>query len=175
MSRVIIHVILSVFLAGSLSAAHAQKVSADSVQSVSEEEQAIRKAVADYVDAYNRHDADAASALITDDNDVRLASGEVRKGRTAFHEAFVQRHATVFSTAHLVQTVERIHFLKPDVAIVDGLYEATGIKDTAGNPAPSLRQWVTNVMVKQNGRWLITAWRFTPLPPADTKSQKFSE
>src|SRR5207245_4379810 len=112
-----------------------------------------------------------------EDNDVPLASGQLRRGRAAGREVFIQRHATVSKTSHLTRTVENIRFLKPDIAIVDGIYEATGMRDTAGNPAPPLRQWVTNVMVKQNGRWLITAWRFTPLPngAAEPSSDRASD
>ena len=60
----------------------------------------------------------------------------------------------VFKNAREIVGIERIRFIRPDVAIVDATFEITG---TDLKPYPKGLQ--TMVLVKDNGRWLATALR----------------
>jgi hypothetical protein len=51
-------------------------------------------------------------------------------------------------------TVERVRFLRPDVALVDGTFHITG-STLPGEP----RGLQTVVLVKEQGRWLAAAIR----------------
>ena len=43
----------------------------------------------------------------------------------------------------------------PDIAVIDGTYELTGIKTPEGQDLPAVKGMYTNVGVKQNGQWLL--------------------
>ncbi|PYU23703.1 MAG: hypothetical protein DMG30_10820 [Acidobacteria bacterium] len=53
----------------------------------------------------------------------------------------------------------KIQFLRPDVAIVDGDRSMSGLHD---KELPAETSRYTAVMVKQSGRWKVTAFRSWP-------------
>jgi len=134
------------------------------------DEEAIRKHVADYVDAYNNHDSQAMDSLFLPDADTYLKEGRLLKGLAALHQLFITRHSTIAKTSHLTRTVEGIRFLKSDVAVVDSTYEAVGMRDEKGNPAPPLRAWITETLVKDDRKWRTVVFRAMPLSPVRSGS-----
>jgi uncharacterized protein (TIGR02246 family) len=112
---------MKMLFASSLIAAIGQ-VHAESAKS--ENESAIRAAVNQYSSAWNNHDAKAMARIFAQDADFIGGSGG-RVNRAAFEKTMAEEHATVFKDRKLTTTVEQIRFLKPDIGIVDGSYQAS--------------------------------------------------
>jgi uncharacterized protein (TIGR02246 family) len=123
-----------------------------------EDESAIRKLLAEITAAFNQHRGDLISAASTDDFDLVNPPGTYSSGKPDLGDSF----RGAFRNARVVATIQRIRFIRPDVALVDGTFEISGSEIT---PAPKgLR---TFVLVKENGRWMITALRqMIPSAPA---------
>ena len=122
-----------------------------------EDVSAIRRVIAENTAAFNQHKPDLNSEATTDDFDVVNPPGMYSSGIPDLRDAF----RGAFRNAGMVATVDRMRFIRPDVVLVDGTFEITG---TEIKPAPKgLR---TIVLVKENGRWLITALRsMIPVAP----------
>jgi uncharacterized protein (TIGR02246 family) len=131
-----------------------------------EDEVAIRQVIADWKAAFNRHEVnpDAIAFAFSGDFDMVNPAGAYVKGKPDLREAF----KTFLKNARKVETVDRIRFIRPDVALVDGSYEFTG---TELKPYPKgVQTWV---LTKENGRWLMTALRMMiPPEPAGTPPAK---
>ena len=125
-----------------------------------EDESAIRKVLAESMAAFNEHRPNLIPEATTDDFDVVNPPGTYTRGKPDFQEAF----RGAFRSAKMVGTVDRIRFIRPDVALVDGTFEISGSDIT---PAP--KGFRTFVLVKENGRWKITALRqMIPVGPVST-------
>ncbi len=125
-------------------------------------EAAIRTIVAAQTAAWNAGDAKSYSANVADDVGFTNILGEVRYGR----EAFESRHAGIFSTifkgSHLEQSIRRIRFVTPDVAVVDVDTEMRGFAGLPpGVKASSdgvLRTRLQQVFIHRGGTWWIEAY-----------------
>jgi uncharacterized protein (TIGR02246 family) len=115
-----------------------------------EDERAIRQVIADRMAAFNRHEAKLNPAGFSDDFDVVLPNGSYIVGKPDLGDRF----STVLSNARLIETVDRIRFIRPEVALVDGKFEFIG---TEMKPDPKGLECL--VLVKENGRWVIAALR----------------
>jgi uncharacterized protein (TIGR02246 family) len=128
---------------------------ATAVIGASEDELAIRNVLAGSTAAFNRHSSNLMPDGYSDDFDaVNLSGGRV-VGKPDLGEAF----KTYLKNAHKTETVQRIRFIRPDVALVDAESEFAG---TDIRPDPKGLE--TIVLVKQNGRWVITALRMMVSP-----------
>ncbi len=116
------------------------------------EEQAIRKVLADGTAAFNRHEIVPAS--VAKDFDIVVPPAIYSKAGPEFETTMKRDFSGIFKSAKETATIERIRFIKPDVALVDGTFEIAG---TEIKPYPKGLQ--TLVLVKENGRWLVTAMR----------------
>ncbi|BCS31010.1 hypothetical protein TBR22_A02090 [Luteitalea sp. TBR-22] len=123
----------------------AQAPSADQVA-------AVKAVVARYVAVREARDAAGLAALLMEDADQLVSTGEWRRGR----EAVVTGGLASSARSGGVRTieVESVRFPTLDVAIVDGRYE---IAATASTPAR--RMWTTFVMVRGAVGWRISAIR----------------
>jgi uncharacterized protein (TIGR02246 family) len=113
------------------------------------EEEAIRKAVASYVEAFNRADADALAALWSPEAVyTNPISGIQVVGRAAIQAQF----AGIFAEspgAKLEASTQSVQFISPAVAVEQG-----SAKLTEADQAP-LESNYTAIYVKQNGQWLL--------------------
>lgn len=116
-------------------------------------EEGIRAALADYLAAFNRHDAPALAAHWTAaGTSVDLASGDATVGRTAVQGVFSALFAAEAS-ASIDMRIESIHPVRDDVAVVDGM---TRLSFAGGPPAASR---FSAVMVREDGRWRLESMR----------------
>ena len=115
-----------------------------------EEETAIRKVLADSTEAFNRHEGKLTPAAYSDEFDAVISNGVRVPGKPDLTEGF----KTALKNARKIETIQRIRFIRPDVAIVDATFEFTG---TEIKPYPKGLQ--TIVLTKEAGRWVITALR----------------
>jgi uncharacterized protein (TIGR02246 family) len=120
------------------------------------DEAAIRKAWADYVTTWNKHDAMALASFYTDDVDRRTQNGKVSNGRAAVVGAIDDEFRgtnkeTVLSTVQL-----DVRFVNRDVAILDARDELRG---TEGAEASVVKTNHTSVFVRRDSKWLTVAIR----------------
>ncbi len=91
-----------------------------------EDEVRIKEVLANFIEAWNKHDAKAFSMVFAEDTDftnVRRVSAHGRADVEKFHAPLF---ATRFKDTNQKMTKTRIRFIKPDVAAVDAWWEMTG-------------------------------------------------
>lgn len=125
--------------------------------------------------AWTKGDAAAAAAVMTEDADWVSGSGAVYEGRPAI-EAMHRRELAGMGkgSRHSHPGTPKIRFIRPDVAIVDGDSYMAGLHDEQGKEFPPTTSRYTAVMVKEDGRWMVAAFRSLPqlkssINPADVR------
>src|SRR5713226_8290927 len=108
--RAALAVILLASFSFAISRAKAQSKSTD-VDSA-----AIRQVVADFIDAFNRHDAHAWAMPLAEDGDFTNVTGLYLHGRKDFEARFTELFTSRLKAAHRTATVRHIRFITPDVA-----------------------------------------------------------
>ncbi|HSU67518.1 MAG TPA: SgcJ/EcaC family oxidoreductase [Tepidisphaeraceae bacterium] len=116
-------------------------------------EQAIKQGVKDLEAAWARHDAKALAELYSPNAEIVTESGQTLAGRDGIQEALTQAFSDTLKDSTLSETVDKVRFIKRDVAIVDAdALVKSG--DTEIN-----KMHLVSVIVKQNGKWLIETTR----------------
>jgi uncharacterized protein (TIGR02246 family) len=128
------------------------------------DEEAIRNVLADFIDAWNRHDAKAFSMVFAEDADFTNVSGVSAHGRSEVEAFHAPRFATKFKDTRQRITEVKIRFIRDDVAAVDARWEMTGAKAPDGRDVPRRKGLLNFVMTRQGERWLITVMHNTELP-----------
>lgn len=155
--------IIAVVISAALTSAMGQTANNKS-KVVNKNEAAIHKVVADFMEAWNRHDAKAFSLLFVEDADFTNVAGIGASGRTEIEKFHAPRFATTFKNSLQKAINTRIRFVKSDVAGVDVKWEMTGATDREGN-ITALRQGLLNfVMAKTNSKWHIVIMHNMNLP-----------
>jgi uncharacterized protein (TIGR02246 family) len=130
-----------------LSVACGRTLAADSDQAASEA--AIRKMVAGYVEAFNKHDAQAlANYWSPDAVYLDRVTGEEVSGRDNLAKRFTALFKNQADSKMTVNT-ESIRFVSPNVAVEQG----TSTETTGKNPPEEIPY--TAVYVKRDGQWLL--------------------
>ena len=131
-------------------------------------------------DAWKRGDAKAYGARVMPEATFTNVNGEFYVGR----EAFDRRHAEVFSGVFrgttLAMTINKLRFVRPDVAIADIDTELSGAQlrpqGVAVGPDGVLRSRLLMVLVKEQGAWWIAAyhnvWQAAPATRAAMTLEK---
>jgi len=128
------------------------------------DETAIRKVLADFVEAWNKHDAKAFSMVFAEDADFTNVRGASAHGRAEVEKFHAPLFATRFKDTNQKMTKTKIRFIKPDVAAVDPWWEMTGAKGPEGQDIPLRKGLLNFVMTKEGGKWLITVMHNMELP-----------
>lgn len=125
----------------------------------SKEIAAIKQLSLDLDAAWNRHDAVALSELFLEDADFQWHTGDVLKNRKQIEQYFSM---SVFKDMPMdrrhTSTLQRIRFLRPDIAIGDGTVVVSRV-GAPENEKPSLSVLFTSVAQKKQGHWHIAAVR----------------
>ncbi len=125
------------------------------------DEQAIRQRFADLETAWNHHDARQITnpqTAVADADYINVAGGWT-KGREPFVEVMSRLQAGPFHDIQRHTVVEKIRFVRPDVAIV-----ITTNIDRHGDGPPSESRG-TYVLSKEEGRWLLNSFQNTQVAP----------
>jgi len=140
-------------------------------QAETADEQAIHGVMDGFMDAWNRHDAKAWTALFTEDGDFTNVFGVSASGRPDIEQFHANVFATIFKDSHQKYTGIKIRFIRPDVAAVDVHWEMTGSTSPAGSPVP-LRQGLLNfTMTKSHDKWQIVVMHNMNLPASPPASK----
>jgi uncharacterized protein (TIGR02246 family) len=125
-------------------------------QARTEDEQAIQKVLVDFVAAWNQHDMKLWSELFTDDADFVVVTAKHLKGREEIFKYHDELHKGPFKEHQMKASWPDMRFIGNDVALGH-------VKFEPGNDKMKRTALATAVLVKQNGKWLITAFHNTLL------------
>jgi uncharacterized protein (TIGR02246 family) len=117
---------------------------------------AIRKQGEAFVEAFHKGDAKAVAAFWTLDGDYTDPAGQLLKGRDAIEKVFAGLFAEHKDLKIKIDSTS-LRFVTPDVAIEDG----TSAVFAPGMLPTNAR--FTNVLVKKDGKWLLSSVRESPL------------
>jgi len=126
-------------------------------QTVNQDEDAIREWMSDYTAAWNKHDAIALALLFSEDADLVAGSGGVFRGRSQIERLMAEEFSTSLKEWNLTNAIEDIRFLRPDITIINGTYEASGVGSNA--QATPLKGIFTAIMGRESGRWVCLGAR----------------
>ncbi len=129
------------------------------------QEEAIRKPVADFAAAWNADDARAMAMMWTDDGDLVQPGGRMTRGRSEIEKRLAEEHSFFYKGSQFTSTVDSIRFIRPDVAVVDGAWQAVGVRAPNGKELPALKGLYTLVVSKKGGKWQAVSSR-TMVPAA---------
>jgi uncharacterized protein (TIGR02246 family) len=118
------------------------------------EEAAIRNIREQLITALNNHDAAAFVALFADDYETW--DGET-KGIVAYEQSYSELLELQKDLKYEFQQEIGIIFLKPDFAVYKGRGVFTDMLDEDGNTLPPQEMRHAWILMKEDGRWLITA------------------
>ena len=127
----------------------------------------IRKAYEHFMAAWNRHDPKAMAAMWMIDGDHMEPDGRHARGQAEVEKLFEAEQSSVFKESTLKLTIETVYFADADVALVDGTYDLTGVRDQEGKEVPARRGHLTSALVNDGGSWKVAMSRaMIPVPLA---------
>jgi len=128
-------------------------------QTQASDEKDIRAIGAQVQDAWNQRDAKMLADLWLTDGDYISSTGRTATGRAEVESAFAAQWAGVYKGTKLTHTLTSVRFLRKDVAIADGAFEISGMKDASGKLLPTRSGLSTIVAVRKGERWYVAALR----------------
>ncbi len=126
------------------------------------DESGVRKVIADFAEAWDRHDGKAMAALHTEDVNFINIFGEWWKTRAEVEKNLTRIHSAGGGMEHstMKTKIEQIKFPAANVAIVHGVVELLNA------PPPALGEnHFMRVIVRQHGKWLISNFQNTRIAP----------
>ena len=128
-------------------------------QSPTADEKDIRAIANQLDDAWNKGDAKMLAHLFLTDGDYVSSTGRTARGRAEVERAFEQQWAGLYKGTRIKVTTTTVHFLRKDIAIVDGAFEVTGMRDPSGKVLGPRSGLATIVVSKKGDRWYVAALR----------------
>ena len=125
----------------------------------SADEREIRKLGTQVQDSWNKGDAKMLSALWLTDGDYVSSTGRTATGRDAVEKAFNEQWTGIYKGTKIAHTLTNVRFVRRDVAIADGAFEVTGMKDASGKRLGARSGLTTIVAAKKGDRWYVAALR----------------
>jgi uncharacterized protein (TIGR02246 family) len=133
----------------------------------SEDENAIRRICLERIERFNNKHEPPLAAEFTPDADFVNVYGMWRKGPAEIEARQKERMETVLKEAKITLLDLRIRFIRPDVAIAHQTQEMSGMLDPEGQKMPPHRERSIRVLVKEQGKWLTTAFHNTIVRDAE--------
>ena len=126
------------------------------------DESEIRQLIDDLADAWKAGDAKAYGVRFLPNGTFTNVNGEFYVGREAFDRRHAEVFHGVFRETTLAMTINKLHFVRPDVAIADIDTELSGarLRPQGGAVGPDgvLRSRLLMVLLKEQGAWWIAAY-----------------
>lgn len=132
------------------------KIQAQKAENKTEDEKALRANVAQMASGWNTKSGADFAKPFAEDADYVVINGMYIKGRAAIAQGHQQIFDTFYKNTNLTLAVERIRFLRADVAVVHVL--AT-LKLTENETARTTIARITMVMTKTGDKWEIAAFQ----------------
>src|SRR5215470_1464125 len=128
-------------------------------QTQATDEKDIRSIGTQVQDAWNKKDPKMLSDLWLTDGDYVSSTGRTATGRAEVEKAFASQWSGVYKGTKITHTLTSVRFLRKDVAIADGAFEISGMKDASGKLMPTRSGLSTLIVVKKGDRWYVAALR----------------
>lgn len=122
---------------------------------------AIHQVPARMIEAWAANDADAFSALFTDDATLILPKDIFLQGRTAIREFMTQAYAGPYRGTKVFGEPLDARYLGDEAGVIVTRGGVLAPGDTAVAPEREIR--ATWVLSRQDDRWLIAAYQNTPI------------
>ena len=123
-------------------------------------QEAVKKVITAFADAWNKHDVPAMMALHTADVSFTNISGQWWRGQAETAAGLRNVHSTVFAKSTMTIRADEVRFLSDTVAVVHGTMELHNVPPPAQGECHFMR-----VVVKRNGTWLIDDFQNTLIRP----------
>ncbi|APU16352.1 MULTISPECIES: SgcJ/EcaC family oxidoreductase [Actinoalloteichus] len=123
----------------------------------------IKALLAEATDAWTRGDAAGFVAVFAPDSEFVGADGVLRRGRLSNQRWHSRLFSGVFRGSRLVFEVESIRFLSAHVAVAHAL--SSVVYPWQAEPGPRTSSRGTWVLIRQDGRWLVSAVQHSRLRP----------
>ncbi|HWZ86398.1 MAG TPA: SgcJ/EcaC family oxidoreductase [Thermoanaerobaculia bacterium] len=133
--------------------------SAQGPDSKAADDKDIRSIGAQIQQAWNKTDAKMLADLWLTDGDYVSSTGRTATGRAEVEKAFAAQWAGVYKGTKLTHTLTSVRFVRKDVAIADGAFEISGMKDASGKRLSTRSGLSTIVAVRKGDRWYVAALR----------------
>ena len=118
-------------------------------------------------EAWNKSDAKLLAALWLTDGDYVSSTGRTARGREEVEKAFAEQWSGIYKGTKIAHTLTNVRFLRKDVAVADGAFEVSGMRDASGKVIGSRSGLSTIVAARKGTRWYIAALRgMVPSVPA---------
>ena len=131
-----------------------------------EDAAAIKRVIVAMTEGFNRHDAQAATAMYVPDGDFVSARGETATGAADVRAKLAAFFAGRLKAATLRTLDVKIRFIKPDVALVHVTNELSGLVSASGQTLPPHQELSLRVFVKgDDGAWRLAAFQNTLIAP----------
>jgi uncharacterized protein (TIGR02246 family) len=121
----------------------------------------VRARADEYKAVWDTHDPDAVAAFYTPDADMVMGSSPSITGRTEIREWWARYFSRIDPQRHISLQVETARPVSSEVVIVN-VRTRTGGTGSGGGELPSRLARGTWIMVRQDGKWLISALRGLP-------------
>ena len=105
-------------------------------------------------------DPEAFSQLLTEEVTLINVVGVRLSGRDTVRRAMEEAMKTSLANVHTTNEIERVTFLRPDVAVMTGTKHVSVERN--GKEEPETRTRLTFVLVKEEEAWLIALVQNTP-------------
>ncbi|HEY4231122.1 MAG TPA: SgcJ/EcaC family oxidoreductase [Thermoanaerobaculia bacterium] len=125
----------------------------------SQDDRDVREIGAQIQEAWNKSDAKLLAALWLTDGDYISSTGRTARGRDEVEKAFAEQWGGIYKGTKIAHTLTNVHFLRKDVAVADGAFEVSGMRDASGKVLGSRSGLSTIVAARKGTRWYIAALR----------------
>jgi len=125
----------------------------------SSDDKDIRAIGAQIQSSWNKADAKEMADLFLTDGDYISSTGRTARGRDELQKAFAAQWSGVYKGTKLSHTLTNVRFLRKDVAIADGAFEITGMRDSSGKLMPTRSGLSTVIAARKGERWYVAALR----------------
>ena len=119
------------------------------------DEEAVRALVDAFTVGWNAHDGTACARPFAPDADFTNIMGLTARGRETFARGHDEILSTIFRDTRIASKVERIRFIKPDVAVAEVAFELEG----GELPFGLMRSSAGLVATKDEDSWSIVVFR----------------
>ena len=133
----------------------------------SDDANAIRRICLERIEGFNSRHEPPRAAEFTLDADFVNVYGMWRKGSAEIEARQGERMQTVLKEAKMTLLDLRVRFVRPDVAIVHQTHEMSGMLSPDGQRMPPHQERSIRVVVKEQGKWLTTAFHNTIVREAE--------
>jgi uncharacterized protein (TIGR02246 family) len=155
-SGVALAILAPVLLVGCQPAGEVQETAQEKTPS---DEEAIKQRSEAFAEAWRQADAKGIAALFAENGDTISPDGQTYSGRAAIESRYRELFEGMYKGTQIAIATTSIRLLQPDVAVVDGSYEITGMKGPDGKEMAAVKGLYTNLAVKEGAEWHIACSR----------------